>query len=148
MACPVSFATMWQNYPTEDHDALFKALGWDSLIDNANYTNTCAIRMSVCLLRSGVSVGGNDLLIQKGPLKGKGVKTRFNELANYLAVHWGAPEKFPSVKADDVKGRQGVIAYFKLPGGYPGHIDLINAQGEPGHATYFGSQEGWFWPAK
>src|SRR5438067_5385461 len=39
-----------------DHDALFHLLGWDDLIKNPDYANTCAVRVSLALIRSGVHI--------------------------------------------------------------------------------------------
>ena len=53
------FSTLWDNYPTETHDDLFNNVlggGWPALIGNAAYDNTCTIRLSVTLNRSGFKV--------------------------------------------------------------------------------------------
>ena len=49
---------------------LFKEIGWDDLIDNATYYNTCAIRVSLALIKSGLFIHGR-IAIKKGPHKGK-----------------------------------------------------------------------------
>src|SRR5262249_24069526 len=53
------FSTLWNNYPMEARDDLFRNVlggGWPALIDNHSYDNTCTIRLSVTLNRSGHKV--------------------------------------------------------------------------------------------
>ena len=55
------FHTLERNYPRHDDidkAQLFHEIGWDDLIDNPDYDNTCAIRMSLALIKSGVLVPG------------------------------------------------------------------------------------------
>lgn len=164
MAIPIPFSTLWSNYPdpkTEPRDALYRKLGWDDLVGDPNYENTCAIRMSLCLLRSGHNIPRGELKIWKGPLKGKRVKIRYDDLANHLKTVWGAPEVIsrPTKSGLASKG-DGVIAFFGLLGGYPGHIDLFDVSktnyeflfwrwsqtsSACGTSCYFGSREAWYW---
>jgi len=53
-----SFATLKSKYPTVPKPALFQSLGgqWPSLVNDKNYENTCAIRMSVALQKSGLPI--------------------------------------------------------------------------------------------
>jgi len=166
MDCPYTFTQMYANYPQSERGLLFKHLGWKDLIDNQAYANTCAIRMSVCLIRCGLTFPKGDLLISNPKdklLDGKRVMIRFSELSDYLLKAWGPPERYHPIREADVAGRQGVIVYYTLPGGYPGHIDVVKVtaskafkNGKPtftysivsGHGDYFGSQAGRFWPAK
>lgn len=166
MAIPVAFATLCSNYPTptrEPRDTLYGNLGWDGLIGDRNYENTCAIRMSICLLRSGLSIPTGELKIWKGPLKGKHVKIHFDDLARHLTAVWGNPEVLsrPTEEVLESKG-DGVIAFFGLPGGYRGHIDLFavtktnrsflslrwsQTSSVCGTQCYFGSREALYWAA-
>lgn len=166
MSIPVAFNTLWSNYPTpakEPIDTLYRSLGWDDLIGDPNYENTCAIRMSICLLRSGLSIPTGELKIWKGPLKGKFVKIRYDDLAKHLKAAWGNPQVLsrPTKEVLESKG-DGVIAFFGLPSGYPGHIDLFDVtktnhsllfwrwsqtSSVCGTNCYFGSREAWYWAA-
>ena len=52
-----NFDLLKETYPNEDRDTLFRnVLGgdWPDLIDDQNYENTCANRMSVALNESGL----------------------------------------------------------------------------------------------
>jgi hypothetical protein len=53
---PVNFLDLWSAYPTAPtKKVLFQQLGggWPALIENANYDNTCTIRLSVALIGAG-----------------------------------------------------------------------------------------------
>lgn len=166
MSIPIPFDTLWVNYPHPDReprDVLYRSLGWDDLIGQDSYRNTCAIRMSICLLRSGAALPSGELKVRKGPLKGKPVKIRFDDLAEYLAQVWGPPEVIAHPSRSDLESRgDGVIAFFGLPSSYPGHIDLLDVSrtafdflffrwsqttSECGTHCYFQSREAWYWAA-
>lgn len=167
MPVTVPFSSLWANYPTPDkepRDTLFRSLGWDDLINNKSYENTCAIRMSVCLQRSGFSLSRGDLNVLKGPLKGKKIIIRFDDLANYLKGKWGKPKIILNPTEEVLKPYgNGVVVFFHInPGGYPGHIDLFQVtrtkhqfllwtwqdiQGQCGSHCY-DADKCWFWPAK
>lgn len=68
-------------------EAVYQELGHDLaelLKLNAGYKNTCATRMSVALLRAGVSIAGR-LKIKSGELAGKSVEPGAKLLADQLA---------------------------------------------------------------
>ena len=56
----VNFESLELNYPKEPKNELYAALGgeWPSLVDNPNYQNTCAIRMSVAFHAAGYRFSG------------------------------------------------------------------------------------------
>lgn len=147
MAVPYSFTTLLSNFPTDSREDLYREMGWDSIIDNPNYENTCAIRVSICLLRCGMSLGGGELKIWKGPLQGKRVKIRFDDLAEFLKGEWGEPKVFEPGSRGTLHGQQGVITFWELPSGYGGHIDLLSRDAQCAHACYFGSARAWLWTA-
>lgn len=126
-ACPYKFSELNKNYPRTEREPLYQELGWSSIANNEAYANTCAIRMSICLLRSGMLLQGGELTIWKGPLARRSVKIRFDQLALYLEKQWGAPEKFSLADyRKGIAGKRGVIVFWELPGGYPGHIDIYH----------------------
>src|SRR5262249_37076911 len=87
-----AFGLVKKNYPRSadvSHEALFKELGWESLNDDPNYSNTCAVRMSLCLIRCGMTLSIGGMRIQKGEHKGARVETNREKLTNYLAMIWG-----------------------------------------------------------
>ena len=167
MSCPYSFEQLWLHYPhphPETRAVLYRALGWESLINDPDYENTCAIRMSVCLLRCGLTLPRGELTIWKGPLKNRKVMIRYDVLAKYLKLTWGDPEEIEPVEDEAFRGKKGVVVFFGLPGGYRGHIDLIKDETKPitflwmrlgeerrmvcGSGCYPGSVSAWFWPAR
>ncbi|EMR38134.1 T6SS effector amidase Tae4 family protein [Vibrio harveyi] len=90
----IQLSTLIDNYPTQSKEQLYSELKgeWPSLINNDNYNNTCAIRLSIALLKSGINIpdqyreaisGENDNLIIK-------VKTMSRFLTDTLdAPFWG-----------------------------------------------------------
>ncbi len=132
---------------------LFEEIGWEAFVGNPFYENTCAIRMSLALLKSGYEVTSGSHRILAGPYKGKRIEVNMAKLAKVLSEdHWfGKPE---TVTAPDVSAaivaRCGIIAFHRIPG-FPGngHIDLIdNSQASLRCASFcfFGAKEIWFWP--
>jgi type II secretory pathway component PulF len=87
----IPFAVLMKAYPRKrdtDHDALFRLLGWDDLIPNPAYANTCAIRVSLALLRSGVHIP-EGLQVKAGTHKGKMIEPGQAKIVHNLvqAVH-------------------------------------------------------------
>lgn len=135
---------------------LFKAIGWDDLIGNPAYENTCAIRMSLALIKCGMDIPGR-LRIKRGPYKGKLIEMGQRKLSQMLAVNsrLGTPEKFTGSAAENAIGnRRGIVSFWHLiPGIYEhGHIDIVSAPTGRlracGSDCYWTSKEIWFWPLK
>ena len=152
-----TFATLSNNYSSNrsiSQDTLFKEIGWDDLIGNSAYANTCAIRVSLALIKSGINVRGR-IVIKKGPHKGKLIEPGQAKLSQLLAgiSFLGAPEKFKSADAEKGIGhRRGVVSFWRIPGYLNdggGHIDLVSpALGGIricGSSCFWNSQEVWFW---
>lgn len=132
MAKP-SFRTLWANYPHGSPDDVLRGIGWDAMIGNPNYANTCAIRMSICLAASGQSVNSSQgMKALAGRTKDRPVEVRQDTLSRYLEKAWGAPMKVSAKDAESkINGRDGVISFFGIAGysvggGLGGHIDLID----------------------
>ena len=132
----ITFAQLAKHYPTVaefSHDALFVELGWHDLIRNPAFTNTCAIRLSYCLIRAGITIPGR-IKIKAGPHKGKLIEPGQVKLSNILANPqlFGKPVKFkPGDLASNLKGKQGIISFMRIPGyvidgALSGHIDLVH----------------------
>ena len=132
---PLNFELLWNNYPTPKqygHSQLFDYLGWEDLKDNPAYENTCAIRMSLCLIKSGVAFPGR-MRIKKGPYKGHLIEPGQVHLTQLLmSPHiLGKPEKLTIDTRDKVlEDRQGIVSFMGIPGyvvdGHlSGHIDLV-----------------------
>jgi hypothetical protein len=151
-------AVLVKAYPRRrdiDRDALFRLLGWDDLIKNAAYENTCAIRMSLALIRSGVHVPGGRIPIKLGLHKGKMIEpgqARLSEILSQPSM-LGKPEKFGNANMEaGIGDRTGIVSFFHLiPGIYDhGHIDVVSPMlggiRACGTDCYWTSKEVWFWP--
>ncbi len=118
---------------------------------NPAYENTCAVRMSLALIKSGVVFSGR-LKIKSGPYKGKMIEPGAKLLADQLArpTIFGRPEVFaPSNAIARLSEKKGVVLFWKITGYGGGHIDMIemtNAVQVCNSACYFSSKEIWFWP--
>ena len=135
------FSTLWDNYPMESHDDLFNNVlggGWPALIGNSAYDNTCTIRLSVTLNRSGFKVpssfgqtdGGltdqnGDNIIIRVPTGEALVNSLFGE------SYWGMSRNPGSlIDLSDVPYETGILIYRVMPGAdAAGHIDLWNQNG-------------------
>jgi hypothetical protein len=139
-----------------DGEALYSEIGYnqEALINqNPAYVNTCATRVSLALLKSGISFTGR-LTIKSGELKDKKVETGAKLLADQLMkpTIFGRPEVYkPSDFMKKIKGRKGVVLFWKITGYGGGHIDLIetiNTVAVCNSNCYFNSKEIWFWELK
>jgi hypothetical protein len=145
-----SFSALLANYASNKvvtRDDLYFELGWDDLINNETYHNTCAARISLALIKTGIRVKGR-IRIKAGPYKGELIEPGLLRLARILATkeYFGKPEKFLAEDAEaGVGGRKGLIAFIKLPG-YEGggHMDLISYN-VCASDCYWDAREIWFW---
>jgi len=145
-----AFSTLLANYYSNKvvtRDDLYFEIGWDDLIDNRLYENTCAVRISLALIKSGIPVKGR-IRIKAGPHKGKMIEPGLLRLARMLATreYLGKPEKFVIGNAEtEIEGRKGIVAFIKVPG-YEGggHIDLID-ECVCASDCYWDAREIWFW---
>jgi hypothetical protein len=139
-----------------DGEAVYKELGYD--IENLKkqdpgYENTCAVRMSAALLRSGVPITGR-LRVKAGPLKGHHVEPGAKRLADQLSQEGflGRPQILKTSEAlKKLEGQQGVVFFWKMSDYAGGHIDLVqvhNSSAVCSSACYFNAKEIWFWPLK
>ena len=150
-----AFALLWSNYPrSEKREVLFEDLGWTDIKDHPGYKDTCAIRMSVGLVRSGLTIPGAPMRVKAGKLKDKRIEPRQHRLSDMLKFLWGKPEVYDSEQTarDGIGDRTGVVSFFRIAGGPGGHIDLIHPGpygfAECARSCYFASWEIWFWPLK
>jgi hypothetical protein len=157
-----TFATLNSNYSSSNElltnylsgDELYAEMGLDheALIkQNPAYINTCAARVSLALLKSNVSFVGR-LTVKSGKYAGKKIETGAKLLADQLKNPsvFGKPEIYsPSNFLQNVKGRKGVVLFWKISGYGGGHIDLINSSTTNAVCSsgcYYQSKEIWFWP--
>ncbi|WP_155635116.1 T6SS effector amidase Tae4 family protein [Burkholderia cepacia] len=152
------FSILSSHYPgnkTVSREALFQELGWQDLIQNPSYANTCAIRMDqhgTCQKRNNVArrTGHSERAAPWAPNRGGA-----SQLAKMLAepAYFGKAEVF---RRDDavtgIASRKGMAAFWNIPGymnGRGGHIDLIDgARAICGSDCYWTASEMWFWPLR
>ena len=137
-----------------DADSLYKEIGYgyqDLIQQNPGYVNTCAVRMSLALIKAGVDCAGR-LRIKDGAYRGRTIEPGAKLLADQLARPgaFGKPNVLaPRDAMARLSGKKGVILFWKISGYGGGHIDLIettNAVPVCNSACYFSSKEIWFWP--
>jgi len=136
-----------------DGEALYSEIGYsqEKLIQrNPAYVNTCATRVSLALLKSGVSFIGR-IMVKDGEFKGKQIEAGAKLLADQLMRPqvFGMPKIYkPSEFIKKISGKKGVVLFWKITGYGGGHIDLIevsNAVAVCSSNCYIGSKEIWFW---
>jgi len=89
-----TFTVLLANYPkSELRESLYKQIGWEDVVDHPGYQDTCAIRMSLALLKSGVIIGGASARVNAGPLRGHTIEIGQARLSKALWRIWGQPEK-------------------------------------------------------
>jgi len=126
-----------------DHESLIK--------QNAAYVNTCAARMSLALLKSGVPFVGR-MRIKSGGFKGKTLEAGAKLLADQLMkpTALGRPTVYkPADFMSKISGKKGVVLFWKITGYGGGHIDLIDSSTAAtvcSSGCYYQSKEIWFWP--
>jgi hypothetical protein len=135
-----------------DKKSLYSEIGYDidNLIkQNPGYQNTCATRMSLALIKSGVPVNGR-LRIKAGPHKGRSFEPGAKLLADELSRVIGKPQLLsPSEAPSKLRGKNGIVFFWKISGYDGSHIDLIETSNSVqvcNSACYFSSQQVWFWP--
>jgi hypothetical protein len=137
------------NVPAEE---LWQWVGHPENARNPQWSNTCAVRMSLALASVGIYVPNGYLVVAAGKYKGRRIEIKQEILANHLCMVWGEPEKFPTaIVRESIGNRRGVVRFVGLWGPYDpqGHIDLIAAYDwdrllcEGGH-VYWHAVETWF----
>lgn len=85
-----------------DSKDFYAGIGYDQGKLGAHFENTCAARMSVALIKSGVKFKGRLLPIKEGKWKGRSIETGAKNLADILSqatvfgkpAVWRDPTKF------------------------------------------------------
>ena len=160
----ISYATLKSNHYSSDqsNSSYLSAeevyteagLNYENLIrQNPAYENTCAVRMSLALIKTGVSFTGR-LRIKSGKYEGKTIEPGAKLLADQLKRKslLGMPEvNKPTKFINKVLGKKGIVLFWKITGYGGGHIDLIevsNTEQTCNSNCYFDSKEIWFWELK
>lgn len=145
---PVTFAMLRKNYPTSAKEELFKALGgdWPKLVADPAYKNTCAVRISVALKKSGVAIptpfkeaieGDGSPLVLK-------VKTMSRLVTELFGPSTWGMSKPPGGPFDlgNVPQETGIIAYHVDWKDATGHFDLWTGFGFIGEGDAAGVIDG------
>jgi hypothetical protein len=132
---------------------MYREIGYDYddlLKQDPGYVNTCAVRMSLALIKAGINFTGR-IKIKAGPYLGKMIEPGAKLLADQLSLPhvFGKPTVFrPMEFVPKVTGKRGVVLFWKITGYGGGHIDLIDvsdANAVCSSNCYFDSKEIWFW---
>lgn len=118
----VAFDELYANYPSSttyrpnyvSQQDLFREIGWDALLNNPLYANTCAVRVSLAFVRSGIKISPKSHNILKGPHANKGLEVSMRRLADLLATtrYLGNYESYTSKTAQSgIGARKGVVAF-------------------------------------
>ena len=139
---------------TVRREILFEEIGWDALADNPAFKDTCAIRMSLALIKCGMTIPGR-MPIQAGPHKGKLIEPGQVKLSLILArpSFLGKPEEFRTANAETGIGtRSGIVSFYEIDPAAnvrSGHIDLVSPHNNfrrCATSCYWTSRKVWFWP--
>lgn len=155
-----AFDLVCMSYPTRarlPQKALYTELGYPDRAVSLYWQNTCAVRVSMALVKAGLQIPGQTI-VKAGKLRGRRIEHNVVKLAHYLARKelLGPPEQFASASearsSIQGEGRKGIVAYFKLngPTDSQNHIDVVGpgagGYAECGSGCYWGSVSAWFWP--
>jgi hypothetical protein len=157
-----SFSTLKSNHYSsneyssdfKDKTEVYKEIGYDyeTLVkQNSQYKNTCAVRMSLALLKSGIHFDTpvSRLAIKEGTYKGRFVATGAKTLADELRKPNSLGEQMTETTAKKaMKTMSGIVLFHRISGYVGGHIDLIESGNVCHSDCYFsdGLGELWFWP--
>jgi len=151
-----NFAILRGNFspaPTVLRAALFREIGWEDLTENKAYWDTCAIRMSLALIKSGMTIPGR-MPIKSGSHKGKLIEPGQAKLSAILARpgFLGQPEKFRTADAEAGIGlRSGIVSFFDIDppsATQHGHIDLVRPENNfrrCSSSCFWAASKVWFW---
>lgn len=88
----MSFGLLQANYlqrhlvPTT---ALYESIGHREKLEIPGWENTCAVRVSLALVRSGIAISPGLLTIKAGRNKGARIESRQKHLSDFLVRRWG-----------------------------------------------------------
>jgi hypothetical protein len=126
----------------------------DLIKQDPGYENTCAVRMSLALIKAGVHFSGR-IKIKAGDHKGEKIEPGAKRLGDELSKEavFGKPDFSgdPKKAVDAIGQKKGVVLFVKITGYDGGHIDLIepiNALQTCNSNCYFNCREAWFWELK
>ncbi|WP_437888997.1 T6SS effector amidase Tae4 family protein [Phytobacter sp. V91] len=138
-----------------DSEYVYPEIGYtldEMLKMNPAYENTCAVRMSLALLKCNITFQGR-LPIKTGPYKGKKIETGAKLLADqlYRPDVFGKAELYSDLQdaALKLQNRKGVIYFHQIVDYGGGHIDMLEPDKDNmlqcNSNCYFDCKEVWFW---
>lgn len=133
--------------------ALFAEIGHPELARIPAWANTCAVRLSLALVKSGVVIPGR-MIIRAGKYKGRRIEQNVARLARGLTDLFGPPEEWAngSDASAYIGTRRGIVAFYSLYGSAAegdNHIDLVSpAEGldKCANTCYWQASRFQFWP--
>jgi len=153
------YASLASGYPSRQlvpSAALFEEIGWDKNLVSERAGDTCAVRVSVALLRAGARIPGR-VNVSHGRFKGQRIEPLQTRLA-LLLTHsslLGRPEIYQggALAQAGIGQRRGVVSYWSRDSQQRshGHIDLVDPDAATlgcGVAGYHEAVEVWFWPLR
>jgi len=151
-----SFASLWKEYPNGEADVVKHRIGGQ--IDASWITNTCTIRVTRAIVRSGVKVkpftlaNGKQMVLVPGADK-IGLAIRVAEFKEYMTKNYGTPQVKVINPGDgtatvpsEFNGKKGII-YFRVRtwSDATGHFDLWDGTA-CAHECYFDKcKEAYLW---
>jgi len=143
-----TFDVFSRYYPSQKRFALYQELGvkWPNLIDDANYQNTCSVRLSIAMRKSGVVIpkkfreaidGEGNAIILK-------VKTMGLFIESLLGKpYWGMSKPVGGkISAKDIPRAEGILIYHANWSDASGHIDLWDGSTFVGAGNFDDIQDG------
>jgi RHS repeat-associated protein len=158
---PMPYSTLAANYPTTGTSKeMYNSVGGDvakRFNEHENdaggnaYANTCALRMSTALNKSGNDID-TDVKNSKGQAMytetggdGKDYALRKSDIKDYMKGEYGkadistkSTDKNFDSKVSEIKGQKGVIVFDVTGwGDATGHVTIYDGKGACGHDCYF-----------
>jgi RHS repeat-associated protein len=158
---PMTYSTLAANYPTTGTPKeMYNSVGGQvakvyndnaSKGDNNPYANTCALRMSTALNKSGNDID-TDVKNSKGQKMytlegsdGKDYALRKSDIKDYMKGEYGkadistkSTDKDFDSKVSEIKGQKGVVVFDVTGwGDATGHVTIYDGKGSCGHDCYF-----------
>ncbi len=142
----IAFSTLKSNYPTAKQPAFYQSLGgeWPTLVDKDNYKNTCAVRMSIALRKSGLPIPQEfkEAITGDGHALAIKVKTMRDVVKGFFGDGYWGVSKQPG-QAVDVPNVTGIIVYHANWGHATGHFDLWTGSAFVGSGNFDDAADGY-----
>lgn len=154
------YASLVSSYPSRQAvppAALFEEIGWDQPSRSSSEADTCAVRVSLALVRAGARIPGR-VNVSRGPFKGQRIEplqTRLSLLLTHASL-LGRPEIYHggALAEAGIGQRRGIVSYWRRDAGgrSEGHIDIVGPDAAEtlgcGLVCYRDAADVWFWPLR